>query len=142
MDTEEVLEHAKQVSAAIDSQMAALGITYEDLGLTQDPPPRVKNMACNEIKAIHLPKENIMTELAQTPEAPTEPVVEKSNRFKNFVNTHPRTAKVVGFTAGAAVVVGVVAAAKNLKDKTNVDSSVNLEITYDSTPDATTGTEA
>lgn len=53
--------------------------------------------------------------------------VNKTSRLKSFTVNHPRTAKVVGFTALACVVVGVVSAVQNRRqvvESTDDDASV------------------
>lgn len=83
--------------------------------------------------------------ITSLPEA-TEPVVEETNRFKNFVTKHPRTVKVAAAATAVAGLVGVVALVK--KNSSEFDPTFD----YDAQPassgtdvppsDATSATEA
>ncbi len=64
-------------------------------------------------------------------------VPESPSRFKTFVTNHPRATKVLGITAAATVVVGVIGVVRSrAADKSNAETASELD-----SPDAST-TEA
>jgi len=58
-----------------------------------------------------------------TAEAVETTVEETPGRFKTFTLNHPKTAKVVGYTAAAAAILGAVALWKSRKQSDLVDES-------------------
>jgi hypothetical protein len=90
---------------------------------------------------IHLPKEKIMADQTQTTEAP-KPEVEKVSRWKSFTTNHPKATKVLGITAAAAAVTGLVVAVKNCKSDSDSSSNQAPAGEIQSSPETFQVTEA
>jgi negative regulator of sigma E activity len=82
-----------------------------------------------------------MADQTQTIEA-TEPQVEKVSRWTSFTTNHPRATKVLGITAAAAAVTGVVVVVKNCrKDSDSTEAGTSTD-QIESSPETTPVTEA
>lgn len=74
--------------------------------------------------------------------AETQPEHKKESLPKRFVSNHPKTAKVAGITAVAALVGLTVAAVKSHKeDASEPDESDTVEEEFESDPETTLVTE-